>query len=73
VFDFKQLKTIKNPNGQLSRHMTDGETDITLTVDGKGAAVDGCLGSLRRGLEVANRKEFATEIVTRGGTLLSNP
>ncbi len=32
VFGFKQLKTVDSKTGHLSRHMTDGETDIALMV-----------------------------------------
>ena len=71
VFEFKQLKTIKDADGRLSRHMTDGETDITLTVYGSGTEDQNGLGIQRWGLEVPNQNELTAEIVKKGGTILS--
>jgi lactoylglutathione lyase len=78
VFEFKQLKTVKNPNGHISRHMTDGDTDIALMVydnenSPEAQLAGGGLGIHHWGLEVPNREALAAEIEAKGGTILSKP
>jgi catechol 2,3-dioxygenase-like lactoylglutathione lyase family enzyme len=77
VFGFKQLKTVDN-HGHLSRHMTDGETDIALMVyeseDAPEAQLNGTGPSIHHwGLEVPNREATTKEIAAKGGIILSKP
>jgi lactoylglutathione lyase len=75
VFGFKQLAT-GHARGHISRHMTDGETDLALMIydseDEKEAQLAGPGACIHHwGIEVADRAAFADIIKQRGGTLLS--
>jgi lactoylglutathione lyase len=77
VFGFRQVKTARN--GQhISRHMTDGETDLALMIyDSEDADEAQLAGPGPRihhwGLEVADRAAFAEAITQQGGRILSKP
>ena len=77
VFGFRQVKTGRN--GQhVSRHMTDGETDLALMIfDSEDADEAQLAGPGPRihhwGLEVADRAAFAEAITRHGGRILSKP
>jgi lactoylglutathione lyase len=77
VFGFRQVKTGRN--GQhISRHMTDGETDLALMIyDSEDADEAQLAGPGPRihhwGLEVADRAAFAEAITKHGGRILSKP
>ena len=77
VFGFRQLSTLNN-HGHLSRHMTDGETDLALMTyeseDSPEARIAGTGPCIHHwGLEVADRAAFAKTIERHGGTVLSKP
>ncbi|HTV30089.1 MAG TPA: VOC family protein [Xanthobacteraceae bacterium] len=77
VFGFKQLETVKN-HGHVSRHMTDGETDIALMVYDSEDAPEAQLagkgpGIHHWGLEVPDRAVAAEQIKANGGEILSKP
>ena len=77
VFGFKQLAT-GHARGHISRHMTDGETDLALMVyDSETAAEAQLAGPGPRihhwGIEVADRAAFAETIKQHGGQILSKP
>jgi len=77
AFGFRQVKTERN--GQhISRHMTDGETDLALMIyDSEDADEAQLAGPGPRihhwGLEVADRAAFAEAIAKHGGQILSKP
>jgi len=77
VFGFRQVKTERN--GQhISRHMTDGETDLALMIydseDADEAQLAGPGPCIHHwGLEVADRPAFAEAITRHGGKILSKP
>jgi lactoylglutathione lyase len=77
VFGFKQLATTSR-DGHLSRHMTDGETDIALlyyeapdAAEANLAGEEPCIHHW--GVEVHDRAEMAARVVQFGGTILSKP
>jgi predicted enzyme related to lactoylglutathione lyase len=75
VFGFRHVSTARN-HQHVSRHMTDGATDLSLMVyDGEDAAEARLAGPGPRihhwGLEVADRAAFADAIEKHGGTMLS--
>lgn len=77
VFGFT-VKTSTHVNGHVSRHMSDGHTDLSLMLfdneDAPEARLAGegpCIHHW--GLEVDDREAFAKSIESRGGTLLSTP
>ena len=77
VFGFKQLAT-GHARGHISRHMTDGETDLALMVydseDEKEAQLAGPGPRIHHwGLEVEDREAFADTIKQHGGEILSKP
>lgn len=77
VFGFKQLKTVKN-HGHLSRHMTDGDTDIALMLydseDSPEAQLAGTGPGIHHwGMEVPDRAAAAEKIKAAGGIILSKP
>jgi lactoylglutathione lyase len=77
VFGFKQVSTERNRQ-HVSRHMTDGETDLALMVyDSENADEAQLAGAGPRihhfGLEVADQATFAEEIKQHGGQILSKP
>ncbi|HEY2527716.1 MAG TPA: VOC family protein [Xanthobacteraceae bacterium] len=77
VFGFKQLKTEKH-HGHVSRHVTDGETDIALMVydseDAPEAQLAGSGPCIHHwGLEVPDREATAEVIKAQGGVILSQP
>lgn len=77
VFGFKQLKTEKH-RGHVSRHMTDGETDIALMIydseDAPEAQLAGSGPGIHHwGLEVPDRAAAAEVIKEHGGVILSQP
>ena len=77
VFGFKQLTTTRT-HQHLSRHMTDGQTDLALMLyDSEDAAEAQLAGAgpciHHWGLEVADREAFAEKIKKSGGTVLSKP
>ena len=77
VFGFKQLETVSN-HGHLSRHMTDGETDIALMVYESENAPEAQLAAAgpaihHWGIEVPDRVAAAEAIKAHGGTVLSKP
>jgi lactoylglutathione lyase len=77
VFGFKQLKTDKH-RGHVSRHMTDGETDIALMIydseDAPEAQLAGTGPGIHHwGLEVPDRAATAEVIKAHGGVILSQP
>lgn len=77
VFGFREVRTTRHRQ-HLSRHLTDGETDLALMVyDSEAAAEAGLSGPgpciHHWGLEVANRDAVAERIVSYGGTVLSRP
>jgi catechol 2,3-dioxygenase-like lactoylglutathione lyase family enzyme len=77
VFGFKQLAT-GHARGHISRHMTDGETDLALMVydseNEKEAQLAGPGPCIHHwGLEVADRDACAEIVKQHGGTILSKP
>jgi catechol 2,3-dioxygenase-like lactoylglutathione lyase family enzyme len=77
VFGFKQLAT-GHARGHVSRHMTDGETDLALMLydseDEKEAQLAGPGPCIHHwGIEVADRDAFAEIVKQHGGTILSKP
>ena len=77
VFGFRTVSTARN-HQHISRHLTDGETDLALMIyDSEDAAEARLAGPGPRihhwGLEVADRAVFAEEIVRHGGEVLSKP
>jgi lactoylglutathione lyase len=77
VFGFKQLST-GHARGHISRHLTDGETDLALMLydneeetEAKLAGAGTCIHHW--GLEVADRDAFAEAIKQHGGMILSKP
>jgi lactoylglutathione lyase len=77
VFGFKQLSTGRN-HQHVSRHLTDGDTDLALMIyDSEDAAEAQLAGKgpciHHWGLEVADRAAFAEKIKQHGGTILSKP
>ncbi len=77
VFGFRQVSTSRN-HQHISRHMTDGETDLALMIyDGEDAAEAQLAGPGPRihhwGLEVDDRGAFADAITRHGGEVLSKP
>jgi len=77
VFGFKQVSTERNRQ-HVSRHMTDGETDLALMVyDSEEADEAQLAGAGPRihhwGLEVADQTAFAETIRQHGGQILSKP
>ena len=77
VFGFKQLTTTRT-HQHISRHMTDGYTDLALMIyDSEDAAEAQLAGAgpciHHWGLEVADREAFAEKIKQHGGTILSKP
>jgi lactoylglutathione lyase len=77
VFGFRQVSTARN-HQHVSRHMTDGETDLALMVyDSETAAEAQLAGPGPRihhwGIEVADREAFAETIKEHGGQILSKP
>jgi lactoylglutathione lyase len=77
VFGFKQLSTGRN-HQHISRHMSDGHTDLALMIyDSEDAAEAQLAGAgpciHHWGLEVDDREAFAETIRKRGGTILSKP
>jgi lactoylglutathione lyase len=77
VFDFKQLKTEKH-HGHVSRHMTDGETDLALMIYDSEESPEAQLagsgpGIHHWGLEVPDRAATADVIKAHGGVILSQP
>jgi len=77
VFGFRQVSTGRN-HQHISRHMTDGETDLALMLyDSESAAEAQLAGPGPRihhwGLEVEDREAFAHTIKQHGGEILSKP
>jgi lactoylglutathione lyase len=77
VFGFRQVSTERNRQ-HISRHMTDGETDLALMVyDSEDADEAQWAGAGPRihhwGLEVADQVAFAETIKQNGGQILSKP
>jgi len=77
VFGFKQVSTERNRQ-HVSRHMTDGETDLALMVydseDVDEAQLAGAGPRIHHwGLEVADQAAFAETIRQHGGQILSKP
>ena len=77
VFGFRQVGTARN-HQHISRHMTDGETDLALMIyDGEDAAEAQLAGPgpciHHWGLEVDDRTAFADTITKNGGKVLSKP
>jgi lactoylglutathione lyase len=77
VFGFRQVSTARN-HQHISRHMTDGETDLALMIyDGEDAAEAQLAGPgpciHHWGLEVEDRAAFADTIAKHGGKVLSKP
>jgi len=77
VFGFRQVKTDRNYQ-HISRHMTDGETDLALMIydseDAEEAQLAGPGPCIHHwGLEVADRTAFAATITRHGGRILSKP
>jgi len=77
VFGFKQVSTERNRQ-HISRHMTDGETDLALMVyDSESADEAQWAGAGPRihhwGLEVTDQEAFAETIRQHGGQILSKP
>jgi lactoylglutathione lyase len=77
VFGFKQLETVNN-HGHLSRHMTDGETDIALmkyeSENAPEAQLAGAGPAIHHwGIEVPDRAAAEEAIKAAGGTILSKP
>jgi catechol 2,3-dioxygenase-like lactoylglutathione lyase family enzyme len=77
VFGFRQVSTSRN-HQHISRHMTDGETDLALMIyDGEDAAEALLAGPgpciHHWGLEVDDRAVFADTIARHGGEVLSKP
>jgi lactoylglutathione lyase len=77
VFGFRQLSTGRN-HQHVSRHLTDGETDLALIIyDSEEAAEAQLAGPGPRihhwGIEVADRDAFARSIERHGGKILSRP
>jgi lactoylglutathione lyase len=77
VFGFRQVTTRRN-HQHVSRHMTDGDTDLALMIyDSENAAEAQLAGPGPRihhwGLEVADREAFAEIITQHGGVILSKP
>jgi lactoylglutathione lyase len=77
VFGFRQVSTARN-HEHISRHMTDGETDLALMIyDSENAAEAQLSGPgpciHHWGLEVDDREAFAQTIARHGGKVLSKP
>jgi lactoylglutathione lyase len=77
VFGFREIHT-ERKDRRVSRHLTDGDTDVSLIAyDSEDAAEAGLAGSGPRihhwGLEVAERESFAEKIKRHGGQILSAP
>jgi catechol 2,3-dioxygenase-like lactoylglutathione lyase family enzyme len=77
VFGFRQLSTGRN-HQHISRHLTDGETDLALMIyDSEDAAEAQLAGPGPRihhwGIEVADREAFARSVEQHGGQILSKP
>jgi lactoylglutathione lyase len=77
VFDFKRLKTEKR-HGHVSRHLTDGDTDLALMIYDREDAPEAQLagsgpGIHHWGLEVPDRAATAENIAAYGGIILSQP
>jgi lactoylglutathione lyase len=77
VFGFRQVSTSRN-HQHISRHMTDGETDLALMIyDGEDAAEALLAGPgpciHHWGLEVDDRAAYAETIARHGGEVLSKP
>lgn len=77
VFGFRQLKTEQH-HGHVSRHMTDGDTDLALlTYDSEDAPEAELAGSgpgiHHWGLAVPDRVATAETIAAHGGIILSEP
>jgi catechol 2,3-dioxygenase-like lactoylglutathione lyase family enzyme len=77
VFGFRQVSTSRN-HQHISRHMTDGETDLALMIyDGEDAAEALLAGPgpciHHWGLEVDDRAAYAETIARHGGKVLSKP
>ncbi len=77
VFGFRQLTT-GHARGHISRHMTDGETDLALMLydsenesEAQLAGPGPCIHHW--GIEVTDRAAFAKLIEQRGGKILSKP
>jgi lactoylglutathione lyase len=77
VFGFRQVSTGRN-HQHVSRHLTDGETDLALMLyDSEDAAEAQLAGPGPRihhwGIEVADQDAFARAIEQHGGQILSKP
>jgi lactoylglutathione lyase len=77
VFGFRQLSTGRNRQ-HISRHMTDGQTDLALMIYDSENAEEAQLAGTgpcihHWGIEVTDRKAFADKIAQSGGTILSRP
>ena len=77
VFDFRQVGT-GHSRGHVSRHMTDGETDLALMVyDSEEVEEAQLAGAGPRihhwGIEVSDKAACADKIKKAGGTILSKP
>src|SRR5438477_5733470 len=77
VFGFKQVHTERNRQ-HVSRHLTDGDTDLALMVydseDADEAQLAGAGPRIHHwGLEVTNKDIFADTIKEAGGKILSKP
>jgi predicted enzyme related to lactoylglutathione lyase len=77
VFGFRRLSTARN-HQHVSRHLTDGDTDLALMVyDGEDAAEAQLAGPGPRihhwGIEVADREAVAAAVKRHGGAVLSKP
>jgi len=77
VFGFKQASTKRNGE-HISRHLTDGDTDLALMIyDSESAKEAQLAGAGPRihhwGLEVADQNTFAATIRQYGGEILSKP
>jgi lactoylglutathione lyase len=77
VFGFRPIATM-HKHQRVSRHLTDGETDVSLIVyDSEDAADAGLAGAGPRihhwGIEVADPAPIAEKIARHGGRILSAP
>jgi lactoylglutathione lyase len=77
VFGFRQLSTARN-HQHISRHLTDGDTDLALMAyDSEDAAEAQLAGAGPRihhwGIEVEDRDVFADKVRQYGGEILSKP
>jgi lactoylglutathione lyase len=77
VFDFRQLQTEKH-HGHMSRHMTDGDTDLALMIYDSEYAPEALLagpgpGIHHWGLKVPDRAATAETIADHGGVIVSQP